>query len=473
MLLFLCSPFPFTGPTMEPITIIGGGLAGCEAAYQCAERGLDVMLYDMKPVKFSPAHESQDLAELVCSNSFRSDDPNSAVGLLKEEMRMMNSLLMKVAEATKVPAGSALAVDRSKFAKNITEIITAHPRITIIREEISKLPQSGLTILASGPLSSEPLTADLLVHTGEAHLAFYDAIAPIVAAESLNHDIIFSASRWQEGPGDYLNCPMDEAQYKRFSKALLEGDKVPLKEFEKKKYFEGCLPIEVMNERGEDTLRFGPMKPVGLTVPHTGKEAYAVVQLRKEDLQGNHYNMVGFQTKLTYAAQKEIFRTIPGMENCEFMRLGSIHRNTFVCGPKVLEPSLQMKKQPHIFLAGQISGVEGYVESTAIGLLAGRNASAMAHGKEIMPPPPDTAHGALIHHLTTEVKRFQPSNVNYSLFPPFDKLGYKASIPEAEREQHKKGKGKRKRWRISKRDKMQYRSTMARQSLANWLDQQQ
>ncbi len=455
---------------MEPITIIGGGLAGCEAAYQCAKQGLDVVLYDMKPLKFSPAHESEDLAELVCSNSFRSDDKASAVGLLKEEMRLLDSLLMQVAAKTKVPAGSALAVDRARFARIITEKISSNPHITIIREEITALPDTGLTILATGPLSSEALTGDLRQRTGEEHLAFYDAIAPIIAADSLNYDIIFSASRWQAGEGDYLNCPMTKEEYKRFSKALLAADKVPLKGFEKKKYFEGCLPIEVMNERGEDTLRFGPMKPVGLPVPQTREEAYAVVQLRMENKEGSHYNMVGFQTKLTYSAQKKIFRMIPGMENCEFLRFGSIHRNTFVCGPKVLEPSLQMKKHPHILLAGQISGVEGYVESTAIGLLAGRNAAALARGEAVTIPPRDTAHGALIHHLTTEVKRFQPTNVNYSLFPPFDKEGYKASIPEAERAGHRKGKGKRQRWRIGKRDKADFRSKIALQALKNWLN---
>lgn len=454
---------------MKPITIIGGGLAGCEAAYQCAERGLDVSIYDMKPITFSPAHESEDLAELVCSNSFRSDDQSSAVGLLKEEMRRMGSLLMEIAELTKVPAGSALAVDRAKFAKLITATIEAHPRITVIREEVQQLPTSGLTILATGPLSSESLTTSLGQHTGEDHLAFYDAIAPIVTTDSLDHTIVFKASRWQKGPGDYLNCPMDKEQYQAFSKALLAGDKVPLKDFEKKKYFEGCLPIEVMNERGEDTLRFGPMKPVGLIDPRTEEEPYAVVQLRMENREGSHYNMVGFQTKLTYSAQKKIFRMIPGMADCEFLRLGSIHRNTFVCGPKVLEPTLQMQKHPHILLAGQISGVEGYVESIAMGLLAGRHASAMALGKAIILPPENTAHGALIHHLTTEVKRFQPSNVNYSLFPPFDKDAYKASIPEEERAKHKKGRGKRKRWRISKRDKATFRSKMALESLEKWL----
>ena len=455
---------------MEPITIIGGGLAGCEAAYQCASQGQKVVLYDMKPNHFSPAHESKDLAELVCSNSFRSDDRTSAVGLLKEEMRRMGSLLMQVAEQTKVPAGSALAVDRGEFARIITETIEQHPLITVIREEIQHIPETGLTILATGPLSSKALTAHLGTLTGEDHLAFYDAIAPIIVADSLNDAIVFSASRWEKGPGDYLNCPMDKEQYQSFSEALLAGEKVPLKEFEDKKYFEGCLPIEVMNERGVDTLRFGPMKPVGLIDPRTGKEAYAVVQLRMENREGSYYNMVGFQTKLTYGAQKKIFRMIPGMENCEFLRLGSIHRNTFVCGPKVLEPTLQMKKHPHILLAGQISGVEGYVESTAIGLLAGRNVAALAKGDDISLPPRNTAHGALIHHLTTEVKRFQPTNVNYSLFPPFDKPAYKASVPEAERALHKKGKGKRKRWRISKREKATFRSEMALVALGDWLD---
>lgn len=451
---------------MEPITIIGGGLAGCEAAYQCAQQGLNVILYDMKPIKFSPAHESEDLAEMVCSNSFRSDDPCSAVGLLKEEMRTMGSLLMAIADATKVPAGKALAVDRARFARMITEKIQAHPNITIIREEVTELPATGIAILATGPLSAESLTEDLKSHTGEEHLAFYDAIAPIVSADSLNYDIIFRASRYDDGPGDYLNCPMNEEQYKRFSTALLEGSKVPLKDFENAKYFEGCLPIEVMNERGEDTLRFGPMKPVGLPDPRTGKDAYAVVQLRMENREGTHYNMVGFQTKLTYPAQREIFRMIPGMENCDFLRLGSIHRNTFVCGPKVLEPTLQMKNHPHIFLAGQISGVEGYVESTAIGLLAGRNASCLALGKKIPLPPEDTAHGALIHHLTTEVKRFQPSNVNYSLFPPFDRKGFKDSQPALPPLANKK----RRRSRISKREKMEYRAKKARLSLKHWLD---
>ena len=403
------------------ITIIGGGLAGCEAAWQAAKRGCRVTLYDMKPHSFSPAHSSPDLAELVCSNSFRSDDPSSAVGLLKEEMRQLDSLIMAAASQTKVPAGKALAVDRTLFARFITEKIDSHPDISVCREEVTTLPAQDVTqliILASGPLTSDPLAASLQEITGE-HLAFYDAIAPIVAADSLNHDIIYQASRYDDGPGDYLNCPLDESQYRSFISALAAADKVPLKEFEEKKYFEGCLPIEVMLERGEDTLRFGPMKPVGLPDPRTGRDPYAVIQLRKENVQGSHYNMVGFQTKLTYPEQKRIFRMIPGMEHAEFERLGSIHRNTFVCGPKVLEPSLQLKERKDILLAGQITGVEGYVESTAMGLMAGINASRLLQKKKMIAPPEITALGALINHLTrTEPKRFQPSNINFGLFPP-------------------------------------------------------
>ncbi len=450
----------------EKITIIGGGLAGCEAAWQAANHDCHVTLYDMKPDIYSPAHESPDLGELVCSNSFRSNDPASAVGLLKEEMRLLDSLLMKVAEETKVPAGKALAVDRQKFAAAITKQISDHPDIEIIREEIKELPSSGITILASGPLTASDLADDLARHTGAEHLAFYDAIAPIVTAESLNRDIIFQASRYDDGPGDYLNCPFDKDEYLQFIHALAAADKVPLKSFEKQKYFEGCLPIEVMLERGDDTLRFGPMKPVGLPDPRTGHDAYAVVQLRMEDREGSHYNMVGFQTKLTYSGQKEVFRLIPGMEQADFVRLGSIHRNTFVCAPKVLLPSLQLKNHPHILLAGQISGVEGYVESTAMGILAGRNAARLSQGLTTLMPPPDTAHGALVRHLTEPLsKHFQPSNVNYSLFPPFDKKAFRATQPELPPLPNKK----RRRSRISKRDKAAFRSQLAIESLITWL----
>ncbi len=448
------------------ITIIGGGLAGCEAAWQAAQMGVHVTLYDMKPEAYSPAHELEDLGELVCSNSFRSNDPASAVGLLKEEMRLLDSLLMQVAEDTKVPAGKALAVDRRKFAAAITKAVSDHPLIDIIRQEVKALPASGITILASGPLTASDLAADLARHTGAEHLAFYDAIAPIVATESLNREIIYQASRYDDGPGDYLNCPFTAEEYQKFISALAAADKVPLKDFEQQKYFEGCLPIEIMLERGDDTLRFGPMKPVGLPEPRTGKDPYAVVQLRMEDREGSHYNMVGFQTKLTYPAQKEVFRLIPGMEQAEFVRLGSIHRNTFVCAPKVLQPSLQLKEHPHILLAGQISGVEGYVESTAMGILAGRNAAHLALDLTPLMPPADTAHGALIRHLTEPIsKHFQPSNVNYSLFPPFDKRAFRASLPELP---PLPNKGRR-RSRISKRDKASFRSQQALISLKTWI----
>ncbi|MCW5203015.1 methylenetetrahydrofolate--tRNA-(uracil(54)-C(5))-methyltransferase (FADH(2)-oxidizing) TrmFO [Desulfobulbus sp. US4] len=412
---------------MSTIQIIGGGLAGCEAAWQAAERGCAVELYEMKPTRFSPAHELELLGELVCSNSLRSNAQDSAVGLLKEEMRRFNSLIMRAAEATAVPAGSALAVDRQQFAAFISQAVEDHPGITVIREEVTALPQStqadAPVILATGPLTSEAMTASLVELTGEQHLAFYDAIAPIVAADSLDMDIVYQKSRWDdEGPGDYLNCPMSEEQYRNFIDLLGSAKSVPLKSFEKAKYFEGCLPVEVMCERGQETLRFGPMKPVGLDHPETGEKAHAVVQLRAENRDKTMYNLVGFQTKLTYSEQKRVFRTIPGLEKAEFVRLGSIHRNTFICAPELLDASLQMKKRPGLFLAGQLSGVEGYVESTAMGLLAGINAARLVAEKPMIPPPAATALGALIYHLTgTDPKHFQPSNVNFGLFPPLEK----------------------------------------------------
>ncbi len=410
---------------MHSLTIIGGGLAGCEAAWQAVRQGVSVVLYEMKPLRFSPAHESDLLAELVCSNSLRSNVVTSAVGLLKEEMRRLDSLIMKAADSTAVPAGSALAVDRDQFSAVISKTIEEHPDIEIIRQEVTELPQQmeHPVILATGPLTSEAMTASLIKLTGERHLAFYDAIAPIVSADSLDLSIIYRKSRWDDdSPGDYLNCPMDKEQYNGFIDMLAAADTVPLKSFEKTKYFEGCLPIEVMVERGRDTLRFGPMKPVGLAHPETGKVPYAVVQLRAENMEGSMYNMVGFQTKLIYPEQKRVFCTIPGMEEADFVRLGSIHRNTFICAPELLDQTLQMKKRPGLFLAGQLSGVEGYVESAAMGLLAGLYAGRLVREQPLPVPPASTAFGALIHHLTeTDPGRFQPSNVNFGLFPPLEK----------------------------------------------------
>jgi len=418
------------------ISIIGGGLAGCEAAWQAANRGCQVKILEMKPNRFSAAHVSPYLGELVCSNSLRAADPHSAVGLLKEEMRLLNSLLMAIAEETKVPAGKALAVDREQFAGLITKRLEAHPLITIVRNEATEIPppdHDQPTIIATGPLTSDALTQELKKITGDEHLAFYDAIAPIIAADSLDRSIVYEASRYDDGPGDYLNCPLDHEQYLIFLDALKKADKVTLKSFEEPRYFEGCLPIEVMVERGDDTPRFGPMKPVGLPDPRTGLEPYAVVQLRKENREAISYNMVGFQTKLTYAGQKAVFSLIPGMAKAEFLRLGSIHRNTFVCGPLILEPTLQLKLRPDLFLAGQITGVEGYVESIAMGLLAGINACRLAQGQNPVIPPPLTALAALIRHLTeSDPKHFQPSNINFGLFPGLDK-----KIPKKFRGKHR------------------------------------
>lgn len=408
----------------DTITIIGGGLAGCEAAWQIAERGCTVRLIDMKPKNFSPAHQSEKLGELVCSNSLRSNDLTSAVGLLKEEMQRCNSLIIRIAYETEVPAGKALAVDRDKFAGRITEIMEQHPLIEITRKEILEIPPSSGApiILATGPLTSDPLAESLAQLTGEKRLAFYDAIAPIVAADSLNMNIIYCKSRYDDGPGDYLNCPMDKETYLKFIDELGKAEYMPLKDFEDVKYFEGCLPVEVIRSRGDDTLRFGPMKPVGLADPSTKEDPYAVVQLRKENRDGTTYNMVGFQTKLTYGEQERIFRLIPGMANAEFVRLGSIHRNTFVLSPELLQPSLQFKIRPDLLLAGQLSGVEGYVESAAMGLLAGINAARLVKDQTVVVPPRETALGSLINHLTeSDPARFQPSNINFGLFPSWEK----------------------------------------------------
>ncbi len=402
----------------DTITVIGGGLAGCEAAWQAARRGVSVTLHEMKPAKFSPAHSLPGLAELVCSNSLRGESLENAVGLLKQELRRAGSLFMAAADATRVPAGGALAVDRELFSAAITEKIDSHPLITVVRGEVAALPLDGTVIVASGPLTSDPLAVALQRLTGE-YLYFYDAIAPIVTADSLDMDKIFAASRYGKGDGDdYLNCPLDQEEYDRFVAELLAAEKVPAREFEKVVHFEGCMPIEELAARGHDTLRFGPMKPVGLVDPRTGREPHAVVQLRAENRERTLFNLVGFQTKLTWPGQRRIFPLIPGLGRAEFARLGSMHRNTFINAPRLLEATFQLKGEPRIFFAGQITGVEGYVESAASGFLAGINAARLVRGEALTLPPPETALGALVHHITnTDARHFQPMNVNYGLFP--------------------------------------------------------
>ena len=402
----------------DSITIIGGGLAGCEAAWQIASRGIAVTLCEMKPAKFSPAHELPGLAELVCSNSLRGDSLDNAVGLLKEELRRGGSLFMEAAEATRVPAGGALAVDRQLFSDYVTRKISRHPLITLTQGEVTGIPAEGIVVIASGPLTSDALANSLATLTGE-RLYFYDAIAPIVSAESLDMTRVFAASRYGKGDGDdYLNCPLNEAEYLAFVAELVAAEKVPSRDFEKVVHFEGCMPVETMAERGVETLRFGPMKPVGLPDPRTGRDPHAVIQLRAENREKTMYNLVGFQTKLTYGDQRRVFRMIPGLEGAEFVRLGSMHRNTFINSPALLLPTQQLKGDPRIFFAGQITGVEGYVESAASGFLAGIAAAQLVQDRPVSVPAPETALGALMHHITNaDVKHFQPMNVNYGLFP--------------------------------------------------------
>ena len=408
--------------------IVGGGLAGSEAAWAAANANLRVVLHEMRPVRRTEAHKTDGLAELVCSNSFRSDDwENNAVGLLHEEMRRMGSLVMRAADKCKLPAGGALAVDRENFSASVTEALDTHPLIEIRREEIANLPPPDWesTVIATGPLTSTPLAEAIRAITGEESLSFVDAIAPIVYRDSIDTGVAWFQSRYdKKGPGgdgaDYLNCPLDEIQYRNFVSALIAGDKTEFKEWEKSTpYFEGCLPIEVMAARGADTLRFGPMKPVGLCDPRTGKRPYAVVQLRQDNALGSLWNMVGFQTKLKHGEQTRIFRTIPGLENAQFARLGGLHRNTFINSPRLLDSTLRLKVRPQIRFAGQITGVEGYVESAAIGLLAGRFAAAELSGAPCSPPPETTALGALLAHISrgADAATFQPMNVNFGLFP--------------------------------------------------------
>ena len=401
----------------SPVIIIGGGLAGCEAAWQLLRRGHSVHLYEMKPQKFSPAHKMEHLAELVCSNSLKSNSLDNAPGLLKEEMRRLNSLIIMTADCTAVAAGSALAVDRTQFSQEVEAQLKLQKNFTLSRVEVTKILKDSLTIITTGPLTSDSLAQEITQILGSSYLYFYDAIAPIIEADSINMDKVFWASRYDKGTPDYLNCPLSKEEYENFRKELLTGEKVAAKPFEEVRHFESCLPIEVLASRGEKSLAFGPMKPVGLIHPQTGSISYAVVQLRRENMAGTLFNMVGFQTKLTWPEQRRIFRLIPGLENAQFARYGSIHRNTYIHSPSLLLPSLQLKTNVNIFFAGQITGVEGYTESAAMGLLAGLNAAFIIEGKQLQPPSVKTAIGALLHYIVSaeSADHFQPMNINFGL----------------------------------------------------------
>jgi methylenetetrahydrofolate--tRNA-(uracil-5-)-methyltransferase len=432
------------------ITIIGGGLAGCEAAWQAASRGVPVTLHEMRPARATAVHKTDRLAELVCSNSFRADKLENAVGLLKEEMRRLGSLVMRSAEASRVPAGAALAVDRDRFADLVTSAVGGHPLITLVRGEVTAIPESSErspVIVATGPLTSDPLSAEIAQLVGAAHLYFYDAISPIVLAETIDMSKVFRQSRWgrslrgdvrlkpdttssvrlqadpacgiDDGQGDYLNCPLTREEYQRFYDALAHAESATVHDFDKERFFEGCLPIEVMAHRGVDTLRFGPMKPVGLVDPRTGREPYAVVQLRQDNLAGDHYSLVGFQTQVKWGDQARVLRLIPGLEQAEFVRFGMVHRNTYVNGPTVLESTWQVRARPTLFFAGQMSGVEGYVESAASGLLAGINAAALATGAPLSTPPRTTAIGALAYYVShADPAHYEPSNITFGIMEP-------------------------------------------------------
>ncbi|MDQ7055361.1 MAG: FADH(2)-oxidizing methylenetetrahydrofolate--tRNA-(uracil(54)-C(5))-methyltransferase TrmFO [Persephonella sp.] len=407
---------------MKKVAVIGGGLAGSEAAYKIAEEGFQVDLYEMRPEKSTPAHRTGNFAELVCSNSLGGKEITTGAGLLKEEMKMLNSLVVKVAEEFSVPAGGALAVDREKFSQKITQTLEKHPNINVIRKEITEIPEDyDFIIIATGPLTSEKFSKKLQKLTGAEHLYFYDAIAPTVDAETVDYSKGFWGDRYSKGEGDYFNCVLTEEEYEIFYQELLKGEQVPLKEFERAVFFEGCLPIEEIARRGKQTLLFGPMKPVGLTDPKTGKQPFAVVQLRKENREGTLLSMVGFQTKLKYPEQKRIFRLIPALRNATFVRLGSIHRNTFIQSHRVLKPTLQLKKNPEILFAGQITGVEGYTASAATGILAGINVSRMLKGKEPVIPPETTMLGGLVRYITEPKEELQPMNPNFALLPDLDR----------------------------------------------------
>jgi methylenetetrahydrofolate--tRNA-(uracil-5-)-methyltransferase len=463
---------------MTHVTIIGGGLAGCEAAFQLAERGVPVRLVEMKPHKRTPAQTSDHLAELVCSNSMRGASLGNAVGLLKEELRRSGSLVLRIADATSVPAGGALAVDRERFGEAMTKAIEAHPRITLEHREVVAIPEERPVILATGPLTSDGLAESLASVVGAKHLAYYDAIAPIVSAESIDWGKVWKQSRWGKGVlppseggessetseresveaarsaedaaegGDeaYVNCPFTEAEYKAFVKALVEAEKVEARSFEDVRYFEGCLPVEVMAERGEQTLAFGPMKPVGLTDPRTGRRPYAVIQLRQEDAAATAYNLVGFQTRMKYPEQLRVFRMIPGLAEAEFLRMGSVHRNTFVNAPELLSPTMELRAAPGVYLAGQVSGVEGYVESAAGGFLCALMLAQKLAGNEVVPPPATTALGGILTHLSRAQASYQPSNITWAHFPPLA------------------GTGKR----LKKRDRYEAMAARALADLASW-----
>ena len=404
---------------MNHIIVIGGGLAGVEAAWQAANSGARVRLYEMRPRKQTPAHRTDRLAEIVCSNSLKSDEPGTASYLLKEELRRAGSLVMEAAAATRVPAGAALAVDRQRFAEYVTDRIASHPQIELVREEVSAIPKDSITVVATGPLTSDDLTAEIMKLTGDDQLYFYDAIAPIIAADSIDQSIAFRAARYDKGGDDYLNCPLNEAEYVSFHQSLSEANGVPLQRFERTRWFESCLPIEELARRGIDTLRYGPMKPVGLRDPRTGREPYAAVQLRQENLMADAYSMVGFQNHLRYGEQAHVLRLIPGLERAEFLQFGQIHRNTYINSPRVLAATMQMREHPNIFFAGQITGVEGYVESVAMGWLAGQNASRLLTNGKLLIAPPRSAIGALARYVSSaETKNYQPVNITFALLEP-------------------------------------------------------
>ncbi len=436
---------------MKEITVIGGGLAGVEAAWQAARMGVRVRLFEMRPINQTPAHRTDKLAEIVCSNSLKSDEPGSAPYLLKEELRRANSLVMEAAAATRVPAGAALAVDRHQFADYITQKIESEPNIQLLREEVTEI-SDDVTIVATGPLSSERLTFEIMKLTGSDQLYFYDAIAPIIAADSIDRSIAFAAARYGRGGDDYLNCPFDKDQYLRFYDELVNANSVPLQRFEETHWFEACLPIEEMARRGVDTLRFGPMKPVGLIDPRTGREPYAAVQLRQENLMADAYSLVGFQNHLRYGEQARVLRMIPGLEAAEFLQFGQIHRNTYIFSPRVLTSGMQMRQRPNVFFAGQITGVEGYVESVAMGWLAGINAARLVLGAKLVEPPPETATGSLARYISnTQTKNFQPVNITFALLPP---------LSEQDRRQVR-----------NKRDRHRLQVELALKSWGTWLEE--